>query len=489
MNRNANNCNKNNIPRRHNSTKQKMISPLLLLLSLQLLSLVTLTNAQTTTTNPKECSCSPQTFVFRLALSASCPALPPPFPPNDTFGAGVKDYTCSIGLEPIPSGASQEVTSEDGVPLVDEGDNDDGDSATRRKRKLQKFGRLSDYFSEEEIASATQEQRAEVIAATKNGKVTADMKSLFPEYFDNIDSITDEIFSLYQLEEVPIDELEWSSSSFSSSGAVIPDPAQSSVDVVPVSIYSIQFLEVDSKFNVINQDSSYVRGIDFENGAVFNYTSILSKPLAQTMGVVPGGMNMVLRGVTAAGEPVRNVFTITYTNDCGIQTFEEGDAIGWVVFVSYMSFLLLRSFITRYLLTNLNISHSNFRRTLYRPLWKCVEGKRHHRQHLVNLTHQDPLLLVMTEAEDIGVAVARVVRQSLVRVRSHPSRPRVAKLVSHTLRALRMDRLGWVLGVVLIIGHKASQSVVADVEVLILPLVPKNMILRMTRIANWRDGV
>ena len=368
MNRIATNCNNNNkhnrLPRRHNSIKQKMISPLLLL-SLQLLSLslslVTLTNAQTTTTNPKECSCSPQTFVFRLALSASCPALPPPFPPNDTFGAGVKDYTCSIGLEPIPSGASQEVTSEDGVPLVDEGDNEDGDSATRRKRKLQKFGRLSDYFSEEEIASATLEQRDEVIAATKNGKVTADMKSLFPEYFDNIDSITDEIFSLYQLEEVPIDELEWSSSSFSSSGAVIPDPAQSSVDVVPVSIYSIQFLEVDSKFNVINQDSSYVRGIDFENGAVFNYTSILSKPLAQSMGVVPGGMNMVLRGVTAAGEPVRNVFTITYTNDCGIQTFEEGDAIGWVVFVSiYVISIVEDHLITRYLLTNFNISHSNF---------------------------------------------------------------------------------------------------------------------------------
>ena len=46
-----------------------------------------------------ECSCSPQTFVFQLNLLASCPALPPPFPPNDVFGAGVKDYTCSIGLE------------------------------------------------------------------------------------------------------------------------------------------------------------------------------------------------------------------------------------------------------------------------------------------------------------------------------------------------------------------------------------------------------
>ena len=130
----------------------------------------------------------------------------------------------------------------------------------------------------------------------------------------------------------------------SSSNGVSVEPA--SVDVVPVSIYSIQFLEVDTSFNVINQDSSYVRGIDFENGAVFNYTSISAKQGQEC--VVPGGMNMVLRGVTAAGEPVRNVFTITYTNDCGIQTFEEGDAIGWVVFVS-----------VSYLVSNLSEAISN----------------------------------------------------------------------------------------------------------------------------------
>ena len=54
-------------------------------------------------TTDGECSCSPPKFIFKLALSAACPALPPPFPPNDVFGAGVKDYTCTIGPEPIPS--------------------------------------------------------------------------------------------------------------------------------------------------------------------------------------------------------------------------------------------------------------------------------------------------------------------------------------------------------------------------------------------------
>jgi hypothetical protein len=90
---------------------------------------------------------------------------------------------------------------------------------------------------------------------------------------------------------------------------------------------------------VINQDSAYVRGIDFVSGDTFNYTSIS----ATSRGVVPGGMNMVLRGVNANGDPVRNVFTITYTNDCGVPTFTEGDAIGWVVFVSESVCMFVRT--------------------------------------------------------------------------------------------------------------------------------------------------
>lgn len=113
---------------------------------------------------------------------------------------------------------------------------------------------------------------------------------------------------------------------------VIPDI----VDPEPVVIDSIQFFELDPDFNVINQDPSYVRDVEFVDGDVLNYTSISS--LITTSGKenysVPGGINMVLRGYNAAGERVRNVFTITFTNECGVPTFEAGDEIGWVVFVS-----------------------------------------------------------------------------------------------------------------------------------------------------------
>ena len=105
------------------------------------------------------------------------------------------------------------------------------------------------------------------------------------------------------------------------------------IDPEPVVIDSIQFLEVDTLFNVINQDPAYVLGQNFVNGDIFNYTSISDTAWARNE-KFPGGINMVLRGKNAAGERVRNVFTVTYTNECGVPTFDVGDAIGWVVIVS-----------------------------------------------------------------------------------------------------------------------------------------------------------
>ncbi|KAL3807860.1 hypothetical protein ACHAXA_002586 [Cyclostephanos tholiformis] len=132
--------------------------------------------------------------------------------------------------------------------------------------------------------------------------------------------------------------IEWDSRAFSSSQLVDDDAVDISesslvvtMDSVPVVVYSVQFLEVDTNFNVINQDSSYVRNVDFVDGTIFNYTSIVARVDDVNGGAIVGGMNLVLRGMNAANEPVRNVFTITYTNDCGVPTFEVGDAIGWVV--------------------------------------------------------------------------------------------------------------------------------------------------------------
>jgi hypothetical protein len=233
--------------RRTNSNNINMMHVLTTLL---LLSITSTTVNAGKENDPLVCSCSPREFYFKLALSATCPSLPPPFPPNDVFGAGVNDYTCSIGPEPIPDEDSKQaaVVGED----------------VRRRRLQEEEARQIEF-----------------------GQVSPSDDWIVPEI----------------------------------------------IDPEPVVIDSIQFLEVDTLFNVINQDPAYVRGQNFVNGDIFNYTSISDTAWARNE-KFPGGINMVLRGKNAAGERVRNVFTVTYTNECGVPTFDVGDAIGWVVIVS-----------------------------------------------------------------------------------------------------------------------------------------------------------
>ena len=279
------------------------------------------------TAQEQQCSCSPLQYNFRLNLSATCPPLPPPFPPNDVFGAGVKDYTCTIGPESLPN--APQVTSEDTLVLdelddVDDGDEDDeddeedGGNSLRGRRSL--FS-ICHYFPDvsycnsqglqQQNSQGQQQQQGQSRPRPNKPANAGKAADYFPELdlINSTDILWDSTSAVFQAQSV----------------------TTSDIDTTPVSIYSIQFLEVDTSFNVINQDSSYVRDIDFMNGDEFTYASIS----ATEPGVIPGGMNMVLRGVNAAGEPIRNVFTITYTNDCGIQTFEKGDEIGWVVFVSF----------------------------------------------------------------------------------------------------------------------------------------------------------
>ncbi|KAL7487007.1 hypothetical protein ACHAW6_012616 [Cyclotella cf. meneghiniana] len=108
------------------------------------------------------------------------------------------------------------------------------------------------------------------------------------------------------------------------------------IDPEPIVIDSIQFLETNTNLDVINQDPSYVRDVNFVNGDVFNYTSISDRitNLSGEKNKIPGGISMVLRGYNGAGERVRNTFTIRFTNECGVPTFSEGEAIGWVIFKS-----------------------------------------------------------------------------------------------------------------------------------------------------------
>lgn len=87
-------------------------------------------------------------------------------------------------------------------------------------------------------------------------------------------------------------------------------------------VNSIQFIEVDTEFNVIH--SSLVKDLELVTGDSFRYTTI------QQDDKVVGGISIIMRGKNAVGDESENVFTVTYTNACGTPTFQGGERIGWV---------------------------------------------------------------------------------------------------------------------------------------------------------------
>ncbi|KAL7463880.1 hypothetical protein ACHAXS_004231, partial [Conticribra weissflogii] len=291
------------------------LSTLLLLLSTSSTSHAATEATVDSTSDPNRlCSCSPLLYTFKLNLKASCPPTPPPYPPNDFFGAGVKDYTCTIGPEPVDSASNDMVDLEEmefptEFPVEfpegeEEKEEEDGDSGAldaldeepvRRWLATKGRRRLNDGGSGNEGGSTQ----------------TIDLPDGLPTDIPGF-TVTDGDFNT------------------GNSGIT---------DFEPVVIDSIQFIEVDPQFNVINQDPSFVSGIAFQDGQEFNFTSVSyfdARGKNATTSTVPGGMSMVLRGMNENGDRLRNVFTITYTNDCQVETFSVGDAIGWVVLEDFI---------------------------------------------------------------------------------------------------------------------------------------------------------
>lgn len=137
-----------------------------------------------------------------------------------------------------------------------------------------------------------------------------------------------------------------SKSSSSSSSNSNTRSLQQGAPLIPVDLISAQFLEMDTSPNmqIINQDDQYLN-VSFPDPSniVLQYSSISNlldpaSALSSQMEYVPGGAILVLVGVTASGEVVRNRLMWTYTMGCGMEdyTILDGDMIGWAGFVSFV---------------------------------------------------------------------------------------------------------------------------------------------------------
>ena len=107
-------------------------------------------------------------------------------------------------------------------------------------------------------------------------------------------------------------------------------------------VTSILILEVDTspELNIINQDSTYFT-TNLESGALVTYTSISNQldhtvPIEDQMEYVPGGVVVVLFGNDEDGNVVQNTVAWDYdVGYCEAEPLVAGDAIGWVVIVSF----------------------------------------------------------------------------------------------------------------------------------------------------------
>jgi hypothetical protein len=118
----------------------------------------------------------------------------------------------------------------------------------------------------------------------------------------------------------------------------------SSVDLVPVTIGSVTFVEFDTSGNLstINQDFQYSVS-EFSDGDTITYNSILSTldpalPVEEQMDKIPGGVALLFLGANAEGNLMRSrvawSFEDMMCSGGDVGPINVGDKIGWITMVS-----------------------------------------------------------------------------------------------------------------------------------------------------------
>jgi len=103
------------------------------------------------------------------------------------------------------------------------------------------------------------------------------------------------------------------------------------IDLVPVSVQSIDILELNQNLQVIVQENV---GGEFVDGDTFSYISYAALPgMIVNPEDLPRAIQLNIVGVNKDGEDIINVYLITFTNACGAYpVLSEGQFAGWTRF-------------------------------------------------------------------------------------------------------------------------------------------------------------
>lgn len=118
---------------------------------------------------------------------------------------------------------------------------------------------------------------------------------------------------------------------------VSPTTTMTVEDLVPVSVQTIEVLELNQKLQVWSQEVIEPMD-DFLDGDTFSYTSYAAIPgdIVKPEDL-PRAIQLNINGRNVLGEEILNVYLITFTNNCGAYpVLFEGQWAGWTRFVSFI---------------------------------------------------------------------------------------------------------------------------------------------------------
>lgn len=114
--------------------------------------------------------------------------------------------------------------------------------------------------------------------------------------------------------------------------AVDPFQNQNVTDEVPVTVSSIDILELDVDLGLLTQSSKFGT---FNDGDIIEYSSVSSDPSALNDTFYPKALQISMIGNNVDGDTLFFAGLIIYSTECNqYPLIEEGSSIGWITLVS-----------------------------------------------------------------------------------------------------------------------------------------------------------
>lgn len=114
--------------------------------------------------------------------------------------------------------------------------------------------------------------------------------------------------------------------------AITPFQNPNVTDLIPVSVSSIDIIELDAELAFLTQSSRFG---DYGDGESIMYTAVSNEPSMINATVYPKALQLSVIGNNAEGETLFFAGLLLFSTECTLfPVVEKGSTIGWIKFVS-----------------------------------------------------------------------------------------------------------------------------------------------------------